>query len=97
MANSRRIRGYLCIWCISVVTNQFLMSCLLCRAPGVDGEPYSPPSLWVDIARDIEQAQRLIYITGWSVKADIPLERGEAGGETIGELLKRKAEEVRRG
>ncbi|XP_018012012.1 phospholipase D alpha 1 isoform X2 [Hyalella azteca] len=60
--------------------------------PGTDGEPYDPPQLWKDIARHFEGAQKLIYITGWSVKTDISLER-DGDHESLGELLKRKAEE----
>ena len=60
--------------------------------PGPDGEPYEPAQLWKDIARHLEDAQKLIYITGWSVKTDISLERDDEH-ESIGELLKRKADE----
>ncbi|MCL4155200.1 UNVERIFIED_CONTAM: hypothetical protein GTU68_019080 [Idotea baltica] len=57
-----------------------------------DGATYEPPQLWVDIARHLEEATDLIYIIGWSVKADISLLR-EPEGETIGEVLVRKASE----
>ncbi|KAF2350641.1 Phospholipase D/Transphosphatidylase [Trinorchestia longiramus] len=60
--------------------------------PGQDGEPYDPPQLWKDLARHLEAAKKLIYITGWSVKTDISLER-DGDQESIGELLKRKSEE----
>uniref|UniRef100_A0A6A7G2J4 phospholipase D n=3 Tax=Hirondellea gigas TaxID=1518452 RepID=A0A6A7G2J4_9CRUS len=60
--------------------------------PGVGGEPYDPPQMWKDLARHLEGAQKLIYITGWSVKADISLERDD-DHECLGELLKRKADE----
>lgn len=60
--------------------------------PGVNGEPYDPPQLWKDLARHLEGAQKIIYITGWSVKTDISLERDD-DHESIGELLKRKADE----
>ncbi|KAG7177060.1 phospholipase D alpha 1-like isoform X3 [Homarus americanus] len=56
------------------------------------GEPYEPPQLWVDITNAIENAQKLIYIIGWSVKTDISLLRdGEC--ENLGDILKRKADE----
>ena len=60
--------------------------------PGIDGEPYNPPQLWKEMARHFEGAQKLIYITGWSVKTDISLERDDEH-ESLGELLKRKADE----
>lgn len=60
--------------------------------PTPNGEPYDPPQLWVDITNAIENAQKLIYIIGWSVKTDICLLR-DGESETLGDLLKRKAEE----
>ncbi|XP_045620568.1 uncharacterized protein [Procambarus clarkii] len=57
-----------------------------------DGEFYDPPQLWIDIMNAIENAQKLIYIVGWSVKTDICLVRdGEC--ESLGDILKRKADE----
>ncbi|KAL7645158.1 UNVERIFIED_CONTAM: hypothetical protein RMT77_003536 [Armadillidium vulgare] len=55
-----------------------------------DGENYQPPQLWVDISNYLEAAESFIYIIGWSVKAEIPLLR-DPDGETLGELLVRKA------
>lgn len=57
-----------------------------------DGSAYEPTNLWVDIAAHLEAAQVMIYVIGWSVKADIPLVR-DPDGETVGELLIRKANE----
>ncbi|XP_071551933.1 uncharacterized protein [Panulirus ornatus] len=56
------------------------------------GDPYEPPQLWVDIASALENAQKLIYIVGWSIKTDISLMR-DCEGENLGDLLKRKANE----
>ncbi|ROT66238.1 uncharacterized protein [Penaeus vannamei] len=66
--------------------------------PTASGEPYDPPCAWTDLYKALNNAQRLIYITGWSVYAETVLVRGEcdceeAVGETVGDLLKRKAEE----
>ncbi|XP_037801148.1 phospholipase D alpha 1-like isoform X2 [Penaeus monodon] len=60
--------------------------------PTRTGDAYEPPQLWVDITNAINNAQKLIYIIGWSVKTDISLVRdGEC--ENLGDLLKRKASE----
>ncbi|KAK8745397.1 hypothetical protein OTU49_000171 [Cherax quadricarinatus] len=56
------------------------------------GDPYEPSQLWIDISRAIENAQKLIYIVGWSIKTDITLIR-EGENENFGEVLKRKADE----
>ncbi|XP_063869848.1 uncharacterized protein LOC135105560 isoform X3 [Scylla paramamosain] len=67
--------------------------------PTATGEPYEPPCAWKDLYYALTNAQRFIYITGWSVYTDITLvrvegeEEEEGAGETVGELLKRKAEE----
>lgn len=61
---------------------------------GPDGDPYEPPCAWTDLYSALSAAQRFIYITGWSVYTDIALVRGEEENqETVGELLKRKADE----
>ncbi|XP_064116971.1 uncharacterized protein LOC135222709 isoform X2 [Macrobrachium nipponense] len=60
--------------------------------PGPNGDPYEPPQLWIDITNAIENAQKLIYIIGWSVKADLSLIR-EGECENLGDILKRKAEQ----
>ena len=61
------------------------------------GEQYIPTRCWRDLFQAINQAQQIIYITGWSVFTGISLLRGEgrAGDEesNIGELLKKKASE----
>jgi len=62
--------------------------------PTVDGEPYEPSSYFVDAVAAMENAQKLIYIAGWSVNAEICLLRdGAEETEKLGELLKRKADE----
>jgi phospholipase D1/2 len=62
------------------------------------GKIYKPQRCWEDIFDAISNARNLIYITGWSVHTKITLIRDQArpkqGGEiTLGELLKRKANE----
>ncbi|KAI7755614.1 hypothetical protein M8C21_016687, partial [Ambrosia artemisiifolia] len=59
---------------------------------------YAPQRCWEDIFDAISNAQRLIYITGWSIYTKIVLirdpRRSKPGGNvTLGELLIRKAEE----
>jgi hypothetical protein len=61
-----------------------------------DGKPYDPPQLWMDIDRAIRDAKKFIYIWGWAVWAELELVReddSQEKWETLGELLKRKAEE----
>ncbi|KAI5061954.1 hypothetical protein GOP47_0022493 [Adiantum capillus-veneris] len=49
---------------------------------------------WEDISDAISAARIFIYIAGWSVFTDISLRRrGSAVAESIGDLLKRKADE----
>ncbi|XP_076067963.1 uncharacterized protein LOC143040639 isoform X2 [Oratosquilla oratoria] len=62
--------------------------------PGPDGTEYIPQSMFLDVANILRGAQKFIYIVGWSVNTAISLER-EADGteETLGELLKKKADE----
>ncbi|CAK7353678.1 unnamed protein product [Dovyalis caffra] len=62
------------------------------------GKFYEAHRCWEDIFDAITNAKHLIYITGWSVFTEITLirdpNRPKAGGElTLGELLKKKAEE----
>ncbi|CAI9267763.1 unnamed protein product [Lactuca saligna] len=59
---------------------------------------YKPQRCWEDIFDAISNAKHLIYITGWSVYTKILLvrdpSRPKPGGDvTLGELLKRKAED----
>ncbi|PWA55606.1 phospholipase D alpha 1 [Artemisia annua] len=59
---------------------------------------YEPKRCWEDIFDAINDAKHLIYITGWSVYTKIVLirdpRRPKPGGDvTLGELLKRKADE----
>ncbi|KAJ4958010.1 hypothetical protein NE237_025121 [Protea cynaroides] len=62
------------------------------------GKTYEPHRCWEDIFDAITNAKHLIYITGWSVYAEISLirdsKRPKSGGDiTLGELLKKKASE----
>nr|AAC49274.1 phospholipase D [Arabidopsis thaliana] len=68
------------------------------RIPLAGGKNYEPQRCWEDIFDTISNAKHLIYITGWSVYAEIALvrdsRRPKPGGDvTIGELLKKKASE----
>ncbi|KAF5196440.1 Phospholipase d alpha [Thalictrum thalictroides] len=61
-------------------------------------EYYEPQRCWEDIFDAVNNAKRLIYITGWSVYTEITLvrdpKRPKQGGDlTLGDLLKRKANE----
>ena len=57
-----------------------------------DGNHYKPTCAWKDIYEALNDARILIYITGWSVYANVILVRDENGeGEMLGELLRRKA------
>ncbi|XP_072971350.1 phospholipase D alpha 1-like [Typha angustifolia] len=62
------------------------------------GRYYEPRRCWEDIFDAITNARQLIYIAGWSIYTNITLirdpQRPKPGGDaTLGELLKRKAEE----
>ncbi|XP_047338802.1 phospholipase D alpha 1-like [Impatiens glandulifera] len=62
------------------------------------GKYYEPRRCWEDVFDAIMKAKHLIYITGWSVFTDITLvrdpKRPKRGGDmTLGELLKKKADE----
>lgn len=68
------------------------------RIPLADNRYYEPHRCWEDIFDTITNARHLIYITGWSVYAEITLmrdpRRSRPGGDaTLGELLKQKARE----
>lgn len=56
---------------------------------------YKPQRCWEDIFNAINNAKHFIYITGWSVYINITLTRDpeRPKQETLGELLKRKAED----
>ena len=61
-----------------------------------DGAPYETTKAWKDVFNAINEAEKFIYITGWSVYTAINLVRGDdpnAGDSNVGELLKRKAEQ----
>jgi len=62
-----------------------------------DGSEYVPPRLWKDTYDAICNAEKLIYIVGWSVDTSKSLLRGEDDPDeslsNLGELLKRRAEE----
>ncbi|PRQ57754.1 putative phospholipase D [Rosa chinensis] len=59
------------------------------------GRPYVHGKCWHDIFDAIRQAQRLIYIAGWSVWHNVKLVRdgGAASSVTIGDLLRSKSQE----
>jgi len=63
--------------------------------PTADGEPYDPPCYFEDAVEAIENAEKLVYIAGWSVNPEKSLLRNRDGedNEPLGELLKRKADE----
>uniref|UniRef100_A0A6A7FYI4 phospholipase D n=3 Tax=Hirondellea gigas TaxID=1518452 RepID=A0A6A7FYI4_9CRUS len=67
--------------------------------PTASGDLYDPPCAWTDLYKSLKKAEKFIYITGWSVFADIVLVReccklhSEGVGDTVGDLLKRKADE----
>ncbi|KAD3337790.1 hypothetical protein E3N88_33311 [Mikania micrantha] len=59
---------------------------------------YEPRRCWEDVFDAISNAKHLIYITGWSVNTKIvfirdPRRPKPGGNVTLGELLKRKADE----
>jgi len=76
-----------------------LFQCSTCepgRIPTVQhkGGSMVAPSLWEDLREKILQAQKLIYITGWSVWVNLKLHRRMGPKEeTLGELLKMKADQ----
>ncbi|KAL7093515.1 hypothetical protein ACP275_11G044800 [Erythranthe tilingii] len=68
------------------------------KIPLAGGKFYEPHRCWEDIFDAIYNAKHMIYITGWSVYTEITLvrdrRRPKAGGDlTLGELLKKKANE----
>ncbi|KAJ4882103.1 Phospholipase D alpha 2 [Raphanus sativus] len=68
------------------------------KIPLAGGKHYEASRCWEDIFDAITNAKHLIYITGWSVYAEISLVRDsrrpkEGGDVTIGEILKKKASE----
>lgn len=70
------------------------------RIPLANGASYQPHLCWVDIFEAISNARRFVYIAGWSVYAPIALIRNpntrlSEQQQTLGELLKLKAKQVR--
>ncbi|PON34711.1 Phospholipase D [Parasponia andersonii] len=68
------------------------------QVPLSSGKFYEPERCWEDIFDAITNAKNLIYIAGWSVYTQITLVRDPrrpkpGGSTTLGELLKRKADE----
>ena len=58
------------------------------------GQLFQPSCCWKDMYEAISNAKIFIYIAGWSVYTKISLLRyGDTVSETLGDLLKRKAEE----
>ena len=56
-----------------------------------DGSSYQATNCWRDIYQALCDAQKVIYLTGWSVWTDVVLVRDEGEEqETLGDLLKRK-------
>ncbi|KAK6156500.1 hypothetical protein DH2020_010748 [Rehmannia glutinosa] len=75
------------------VPDNFVPEIALCG-----GKYYEPHRCWEDIFDAISNAKHLIYITGWSVYTMITLVRDlrrpkASGDTTLGELLKKKADE----
>ncbi|PIN09997.1 Phospholipase D1 [Handroanthus impetiginosus] len=68
------------------------------KIPLSGGKYYEPYRCWEDIFYAISNAKHLVYIAGWSVYIKIMLVRDErrlkpSGDMTLGELLKKKANE----
>ncbi|KAG7973233.1 hypothetical protein I3843_07G217700 [Carya illinoinensis] len=64
----------------------------------IEGKNYMPQRCWEDIFDAIQNARHIIYIAGWSVYTKITLIRDpkrpkQEGNLTLGELLKKKADE----
>ncbi|RLM74337.1 phospholipase D alpha 1-like [Panicum miliaceum] len=60
------------------------------------GRAYRPAWLWEDLYAAIRDARRFVYVAGWSVNAVVHDPRRMvpgAEGVTLGDLLKRKADE----
>ena len=61
-----------------------------------DGSPYQPARCWYDIYQAIKDAEKFIYIAGWSVYTEIEFVRGQDDPDklsNVGRLLKAKADE----
>eukprot|EP00127_Corallochytrium_limacisporum_P003247 Clim_evm96s147 gene=Clim_evmTU96s147 len=55
---------------------------------------YDDRSCWDDMWDSIKEAKEFIYIAGWAVWADLIMNRDAEGkGETLGEVLKQRAED----
>ncbi|GAB4828282.1 Phospholipase D [Ancistrocladus abbreviatus] len=68
------------------------------KIPLAGGKVYEPHRAWEDVFDAINNAKHLIYVAGWSVYTEIKLvrdpKRPKPGGDTtLGELLKKKADE----
>ncbi|KAH1124534.1 hypothetical protein GLYMA_06G068700v4 [Glycine max] len=61
--------------------------------PISEEKDYMPAMCWEDINKAINEAKYFIYITGWAVYTEITLVRDKDESETLGELLKRKADQ----
>jgi len=60
------------------------------------GEQYVPTTAWRDLYDAINNAQKFIYITGWSVSTSISFLRDDEDSiaeSNVGEVLKRRADE----
>ena len=54
---------------------------------------YAPSSLWLDVEKALKNTKKFIYLADWMFSPDVRLDRKTAGSETIGTLLKKKADE----
>ncbi|XP_054788361.1 phospholipase D alpha 1-like [Prosopis cineraria] len=75
-----------------------ILNAYLPRIPLSEGRCYEPYRCWEDIFNAITNAKHLVYITGWSIYTKITLVRDlrrpiSGGNMTLGELLKKKADE----
>ena len=56
-----------------------------------DGSTYEPTNCWKDIYRSLREAQKVIYMTGWSVWTEVVLVRDDGEDQvTLGDLLMQK-------
>jgi C2 domain len=59
----------------------------------VAGVPYVQRSAWTEMYHAILGAQKVVYVSGWSVVTSLRLVREPVEGMTLGELLVKKADE----
>ena len=83
---------------VSLYQDSHIPNDFIPKIPLSGGKFYEPHRCWEDIFDAISNAQHFIYIAGWSVYTEITLirdlKRPKPGGDmTLGELLKKKANE----